>query len=264
MSSLLEFQRDFAASLFDQPRAPRVAQPAEPTPRRALFGVYRNNVFSNFREALHATFPVVEQLVGKEFFEHAARRFVRSQPSRSGDLQRYGEGYPEFLAAFPGVESLPYLPDVAQLEWLMHEAFHAPEHAPLSLLRLAEVAPDDCDDLVFVLHPACRLLASDYPVHQIWQANQPEGDGAVNLAAGCVRLLVRRAGYSVRLDPLGRGEFALLSLLASGQCFARACEHVFASDRDFDVAAFLRQHVLSGTLCDFRLQGSDRAVAKEA
>lgn len=262
MPSLLEFQRDFATSVFVH-RATTL-----PASRRsALFSVYRNNVFNNFHEALRAIYPVVEQLVGADFFEHAARRFVPTQPSTNGDLQRYGEGYPEFLESLPGTESLPYLHDAARLEWLIHESFHAAEHTPLSLSRLTQIAPEDGDSVTFILHPACRLIASSYPIHRIWQANQLGGDGVVdlgNVEKGGVRLLVRRRGFAVGLEALTRGEFALFSLLASGQRFARACDHVLQSEPEFDVAAFLQRHVMNATLVDFCLiKGDENGIGSQ-
>lgn len=262
MPSLLKFQRDFATSVFAQ------GATTPPTSRRsALFSVYRNNVFSNFREALRATYPAVEQLVGADFFEHAACRFVPNQPSTSGDLQRYGEGFAEFFETFPGTRSLPYLCDTAELEWLIHESFHAADHAPLPLSQLTQIAPEDGDRLMFVLHPACRLIASNYPIHRIWHANQPGRDGVVdlgNVEMGGVWLLVRRRGFAVELESITRGEFTLLSLLATGQRFARACEHVLRSEPEFDVAAFLRRHVMNATLVDFYvIKGDDDGIGSQ-
>lgn len=79
--------------------------------------VYRNNTFSNLRAALADVYPVILRLVGEDFFKHAATHFIRAHPSTSGDLNDYGGGFGEFLAAFPPAAELPYLCDVARLEW---------------------------------------------------------------------------------------------------------------------------------------------------
>src|SRR5512134_2655165 len=133
----------------------------------ARLAIYRNNVVHNYCEALRAVFPVVERLVGEEFFGHAARRYALACPSRSGDIQAFGESFPEFLAALPGAAGLPYLRDTARLEWLVHEAFHAAEHPGVDLELLAGVPAERYPELRFALHPSCRLLASPYPVHRI-------------------------------------------------------------------------------------------------
>lgn len=47
---------------------------SDPTQR---FAVYRNNVIVSLCDALASTFPVVQALVGEDFFHTMARDFVR-------------------------------------------------------------------------------------------------------------------------------------------------------------------------------------------
>jgi hypothetical protein len=219
------------------------------------FAVYRTNAFTNLIEALRAVYPVVERLVGAEFFAQAARRYVRNTPSTSGDLHRFGSGLPKFLAALPDCRELLYLPDTARLEWLMHEAFHAADHAPLALDRLAVVPPDQYDGLRFCLHPACRLLASPYPVHRIWEVNQTDAaqTSSVDLAEGGVHLLVARPAASVEIEVVGAAEFAALAALDRGEALGVACGRAFREDIAFDAGQFLRRRVATHTLVDFHL-----------
>ena len=216
--------------------------------------IYRHNFFSHHREALRAVYPVIERVVGAAFFRHTADRFIHCSPSRSGDIHQFGEEFSEFLAAFPPARELPYLPDIAKLEWLVHQTFHAAEAPGLPLERLAAIPPEHCLALTFTLHPACRLLASPYPVQDIWQVNQPDWDGdqSVDLSRGGVRLLVRRNRFSVQLVPLESGEFAMLAALAAGRDIAGAHQDTLRLQPAFDVAAFLQRHVFAGTLAGFK------------
>ena len=61
--------------------------------------IYRNTVFSNYRNALGATFVVVKQLVGTPFFDTAVDAYALAVPSTCGDLNVYGGDFPEFLAS---------------------------------------------------------------------------------------------------------------------------------------------------------------------
>ncbi|HSW81885.1 MAG TPA: DNA-binding domain-containing protein, partial [Usitatibacter sp.] len=117
MSTLATRQREFARSLLDD------------APADAGVAVYRASVAANFSAALAATYPVVRRLVGEAFFAEAARRFVLSHASASGDLTEYGAGFPAFLAAYPHASALEYLPDVARLEWACHECESSPDAA---------------------------------------------------------------------------------------------------------------------------------------
>jgi hypothetical protein len=215
---------------------------------------YRTNVYGNYLDALRATYPAVAHAVGRAHFLALGERFVREVPSRSGDLNRYGGDFSELLASAPVALDLPWLPDLARLEWAMEEAFYEADHAPLSLERLATVAPQAYDRLVFVLHPACRLLRSRHPVRRLWQAAQ-RGDGAASAEAdeGGESLLIRRAGHEVVVEPLCAAEFAMLEAFRDGAGLAAACERAATLEAGFDPGAVLQRHVASAALVDFRI-----------
>ena len=87
--------------------------------------VYRNNYRGNLLDALAGAYPVIEQLVGKDFFRLMARKYSEQYPSHSGNLHHYGAELAEFIAAFEHARELPYLTDVAALEWACHRAWFA-------------------------------------------------------------------------------------------------------------------------------------------
>jgi hypothetical protein len=62
--------------------------------------VYRNNYRGNLHDALAGAYPVIEQLVGKEFFRRLTRAYIEQNPSRSGNLHRYGEQMAAFIETF--------------------------------------------------------------------------------------------------------------------------------------------------------------------
>lgn len=216
--------------------------------------IYRNNVFTNLREALRAVYPVIDRLVGEAFFNYAADWFISIQASTSGDVEDFGMEFAEFLAHFPAAQGLSYLPDVAQLEWACHQVFYAADQAPLPIERLAEVPPEQFNQLCFGMHPASALLASGYPVHRIWEVNQPgfEGGQSVDLSLGGVRLLIiRRCHFQIEMHPLGAGEFAMLEKLVAGCTVADAYSSAALADAEFALKPFLQQHLTGGTIVDF-------------
>ena len=215
--------------------------------------IYHNNVFSNYRSALEAIYPAVTRLVGEEYFYHAAHRYIRSYSSRSGDIHHYGREFAELLAGLPGEAELAYLPDTARLEWFIHEAFHAANHERLDLSRLQSIAPVDYGNLRFKLHPAARLMQSDFPVRKIWQVNQPDYNGeiAVDLNQGGEALLIMRRDFVVEVAAISVGEFAIFSAFAKNIAFGDAVEVAIAAEPDFAPGAFLQTRVLDSTLVDF-------------
>jgi hypothetical protein len=257
MPSLRELQLGFAAAIVEQDAA-HIAQYVAPRGEGTGDGlnVYLNNMYANLREALQDVFPVVERLVGEAFFHHAANRYIREHPSTSGDIQRFGSTFAAFLAEFAPAASLPYLPDTARLEWAMHEVFHAADHAPLAIEHLASVLQADCGALRCTVNPACRLLASAFPVSRIWSVNQPLPDepGEVDADSGGEFLLIRRHGFVVEAVPLERAAFAMLQSLSAGTTVGLACERAMLIDGNFPLAAQIQRHILDGTIVGFAAQ----------
>jgi hypothetical protein len=243
MRALRETQEEFAAAL--------LGRGAHRFDRRLQ--VYRNNVFVSLMQALADVYPVLVRLVGRDYFDQAARRFVREHPSRSGNLHDFGSELPGFLGGLPEAKSLPYLPDVAALEWAWHEAFHAGDAPALDPARLAALPERAISSVRFRLHPAARLVASPYPVLAIWEANlegAPEG-GEIRLDAGPDRLLVARRELERVIEPLTPGEFGLLYALASGEPLAEACEAAASAEPGIDLEAAMARFVAGRVVTDF-------------
>jgi hypothetical protein len=253
MPSLRELQCGFAgAMLAAEDTAPAFAI-AGPAPAGERIAIYRNAMYANYRKALGATYAVVERLVGPAFFHAAVDAFVRVHPSTSGDLNVYGDAFGDFLAAYPHAAGLPYLPDVARLEWAIDEAQRAADFArePEAVLAaLAAVPPDELAATRLDLDPSCRLVASAFPILRLWQTNQPDhqGDDRVDLDAGADALLVRREADGVSLSQLAPGEHALLASLAAGAPLGAALDAAMSADPAFALEAALRAHIAGGTI----------------
>lgn len=254
MQTLRNLQTNFAQAIFTE----EAGEIAEHICTNNLAGtqrlqIYRNNVFICLTEALAAVYPVLKSLVGEEFFNHVAYQYVRQQPSSSGDLHDFGQTFADFITTIPTASHLPYLSEVAQMEWAYHWVFHAADCSPIDLTALATIPPSKYHAVVFKLHPASQLLAFHFPVLRIWQFCQtsPNDGETVNLDAGGCKVLVIRRQLEVELAPLSEGEFALLAALAKGQVFGEACDAALTAETNFDIAASLKYHITQGTLVKF-------------
>ncbi|MEP7276941.1 MAG: putative DNA-binding domain-containing protein, partial [Betaproteobacteria bacterium] len=219
----------------------------------AQLAIYRRNVGANYRNALGATYPVVARLTGTAFFHAAVDAFVAADPSVTGDLNVYGERFAGFLERYAPAAALPYLPDVARLEWAIDEANRAADSARVPdamLAALSNVAPARLPSVLLALDASCRLVASPYPVLRIWRANQPDraGDERIALDDGGVALLVRRDADGIVLQPLRDGEHAWLTALAQRATFGVAIDSALAAEAAFDLGATLSAHIGAGTI----------------
>jgi hypothetical protein len=213
----------------------------------ARLQVYRNHVLTTLTATLEATYPAVCRLVDRRFFAYAADRFIRDHPPAGPCLFEYGAALPEFLARFEPCRSLPYLPDVARLEWAMHAAGHADEAEPLDPGVLRDIPLAALPLLGLRLDPSLALVASPWPVDRIWEANRPDAAGTVDLDGDPVRLEVRRQGDRVGFRRLDPATFALRRALLAGQPLEEAGAAARAADPAADLVA-LFQALLGETL----------------
>ena len=212
MKPLAERQAGFLADIFGD------------GPLDARHSIYRRNVAANLHDALAAAYPVVRRLVGEAFFGGATERFAREQASRSGDLHAFGAAFGDFLAAYPHAAGLPYLPDVARLEWVVARAFHAADPGQVDFARLAGIPEADRVRVRFLLQAGARLITSEFPIASLWEANQPGRDGTPEHAAGSERVLVYRDGFVVRVKALAALDWRFLEALAAGSAIETLAE----------------------------------------
>jgi len=161
----------------------------------------------------------------------------------------------EFLAQYPPAATLVYLPDMARLEWALNNAWHAPDTPALTPAELTQAAETMT---TLQLHPACRLLASPWPIEKIWRANQSDDgtDVTIDLGEDGSRLLIYRQEFDVALAAISLGEFVMLSRLAHGANLESAVTDALASEPSFEVATALAATVTRGCLTSLPLEAA--------
>jgi Putative DNA-binding domain len=216
----------------------------------ARLAIYRNHMHESLGAALSAVFPVVARLVGGAFFRQAARLYIAAHPLRAGSLLGFGDTFPHFLAGYEPATALPYLADVAALEWAYHCAYHAAEYAPLDFALLDEVPRERHAQLRLRLQPSARWLGSRWPVLDVWLANQPDAApdalDRLRLDAGGSELIVVQRDLEIEFRRLGRGESRWLRRLAADATFAEALADALGVEPEFDLGAALARHAAQG------------------
>jgi uncharacterized protein (UPF0276 family) len=234
-------QQLFADALFDARRAPAALAQFKGALAAQRFDLYRGNLSATWAKTLAGAYPVLQALVGEEFFGGLAQAYGRAHPSDSGDLNRFGAHFASFLRDFPHAAEFPYLPDMARLEWALHRAHYAPWADGVSAQQIAALPPDQVETARLRLHPACRLLASEWSVIPLWQAHQP--DSGIGFPARMdlpSHGLTTRPHWKTQLLALERSAHAALSVLEQGADFGAALDAAFEIDEDFDVAGNLQ------------------------
>lgn len=237
-------------------RAIRAATPADRlanaagSPSRVAAGlaVYRNNVRAAYLRVLRETFPVVERLVGEEFFRYVAHEYFHAHPPTSPLAARYGDALPGFLEEFEAVSTLPYLADVARLELAWLAAYHAAEGRALTPDNIFELVGDAPGAARFTVHPSLRLLHSPYPVHSIWRHNKDRVDAPLKLENREERVLVIRPENAVSTSTISPGLFAALEAIANGATLGDALDRAVGAERAVRLPKIIRAIAASGAI----------------
>ncbi|GJI95736.1 hypothetical protein RugamoR57_24540 [Duganella caerulea] len=242
--ALAASQQTFAGALFDARQTSAALALFKGERNEHRYALYRGNLSATWSKTLGAAYPVIQQLVGEEFFGGLAQAYGRAHPSDNGDLNRFGAHFAAFLRTFPHVADYPYLPDMATLEWTLHRAHYAPSADGVTAQQMAALTPEQIETARLTLHPACTLLASEWATISLWQAHQA-GSGVpfpAELAAPDYGL-VTRPRWKTQVLPLTAASHAALSVLAAGGAFGAALDAAFERDDDYDIAANLQQWI---------------------
>lgn len=235
-------QADFARALLDPEHPPPADLAAwngsDPAVRLA---VYRNNVMVSLLGVLADTFPVTHELVGDAFFRAMGQCFVRARPPQSPVMAEYGAGFADFIAGFAPAGTLPYLPDVARLEWLRVVALHAADAEPLPAARIAALLAEHPDLGAWRLrmHPSFAVLRSDYAAVSIWAAHQCAGDLALIDPDQGESAWIVRPDLEVTVIPIDSAGGAFAAALLDGLPLAAAIAAVDEAGLHLDLPATL-------------------------
>lgn len=256
MPELIQLQSAFAAALRDRERTPFLGSWLQGDDAHAerRVAIYRANMVAAADKALSAAYPVIRQVVGPEFFHGLAREYQRGTPSTSGDLHEFGAAFDVFLARFDHVQDMPWLPDLARLEWAAHRAYGAADAPPWDPASLATVDPDAQPAIRFRWTPGLAVVASTRPIVRVWTIHQPGYAGEFSVAWDLAETaLVFRDGFAVGVTACSAGEAAFVAASMAGATLNDAAGSALRQDPLFDLGALLGRAVRDRLVCGFTL-----------
>jgi hypothetical protein len=241
--ALRDLQEAMAAYLTSGDEAGIVGSVASDSiPADARLRIHRHHLHESLASVLTTTFPTVRQLVGEAFFRAMAHAFVAANLPVQPVLSEYGEGFAAFIDRYDRARGLPYLGDVARLDWALNVAFHNPWQSRLTAADLAAIPAEQLPSARIGLAPGTAVIRSIHPLDRIWAASQPGASSAtVDLDAGGTSLLVFRQRDDSGFVALRAGEAAFASSLLANASLEDAAVAAFAADAGFDLSVIFRR-----------------------
>jgi hypothetical protein len=233
MLSLRELQERFFASIARTPGAGPVSfdpvlveciAERGPLGAAARVEIYAQMYYARLFDVLKEDFPRVAAILGGDRAHAVISAYLAQHPSTHPSLRQLGCCFPDFLRNCQETAELPFLVDLAMLEWARLEVFDAPDAEPLRVEHLQSLTPEEWPGLTLRLIPALRVVQSEWPVHEIWQAAEAEDAPTLyELHPDRTTLRVWRNGFSVYHTKIDALEYAVLTHVMAGESFAAVC-----------------------------------------
>ncbi len=149
--------------------------------------IYQNNYFQNLNESLANTFEAIQEILGEDFFKKITPRYIQTNSLVSPNIIDYGSSFPDYLHSLKElVEEIPFLPELARLEWKIKELFlETPQTEYVRELNQLE------DDQSIRLVNA-KIMKISHPVQQIWLATLHRKEGEITPEKESVLVIVRQ------------------------------------------------------------------------
>ena len=176
-------------------------------------GVYSNNCHQSWHRSICQSFPALKAVVGEAYLLSLARRHRQEATIYPHDLNDYAGDFQRWLQSrhqlFASSE-LPYLADLAKLEWL-HLQSHLASNTPSNPWP-AEQEGLDGIYLQRSLHTMC--MRSEWPVDRLYRYWQQQSlPDAISHHGADILLAVFRCDYETRMQQLSQAEFDWLRML---------------------------------------------------
>jgi len=123
---------------------------------------YRRLVFNVVWDTLKSAFPIAKKLTGKKKWKEAVARFFEDHKCQTPHVWQLPQEFCEYYQHndFPTKETIPFLKELLQYEWLEIEVFMM-EDLPVAAFKQTGKAKS----AVYVPNPEIKILPLQYPVH---------------------------------------------------------------------------------------------------
>ncbi len=178
---------------------------------KELISVYHNNYIYTLIDTLKSSYNCIFRLVGNDFFNYIAKKYIKNNPQRQGYLQNYGDNFSSFIASVPECKNMPYLVDIALLERYYELCYHS-NNTGFDFAKLPVGFSKNINkyDKILPFINDCYVLSSKYPILDIWRLN--ENSSNLDLAKSCDNVLIYKYNDRVCVISLSKLDYKFIKI----------------------------------------------------
>ncbi|HYD48838.1 MAG TPA: DUF692 family protein [Terriglobales bacterium] len=216
----------------------------------ARIHVYAAGYLARLRSALQEAYPALAHLCGRRRFAELVDRFVAVSPPVTYDLNQCGAGLRDYLGGDPLTAELPFLADLARLEWAIVRAFHADVPASAEGKAAARGSLADWVSSTIDLRSDVAVVSSPWPIVTLWQARETAIEQIdLDLHTGGQSALIYRDGHEVCCEVIPAAEATALTVLSQQRSLEAVIGEVLRGGGDVATAgAWLGRWLRAGMI----------------
>ena len=185
--------------------------------------IYRNNTLHSLSESVVDLYPSIEHVVGREFLIATAKEYLKVSPPCSAALLNFGLDFPDFLAAFEHTKNYAYLPDLARIDMLRHQAYHTADETPLTANQIQQIPLEELALSQIQLPKSCYILTSEFRIYSLWENIHTQTDNEIHIDS-VEHTLIYRDDLHVKTTQISKEEYYFLRKIENGCTLGNSLE----------------------------------------
>ena len=209
------------------------------------FNIYRGSIFGGLKKALAETYPVTKSLVGDDFFNMMLGQFIKLYPCDVQDLNEYGEELSAYIADLPQARSVPYLSDIAKLEWLYNVASNS-KIQDSNLDKISKFSPEQQASIKLHLPVGSALMQSKYPIDRIWAIHDTEEALCIDKSKDDLFFIIFKDSAGCKINQLTQTQFIYLNKINEQVVFVDVCASMLSVYDEETINRLFNEFIYNG------------------
>ena len=257
MDTLRKLQDEFLDYLLDNADV-GITERIESSPQRSAeqrMTFYGNAYKLRLKEALSTDYERLHAYLGDELFDSLMQHYIEKYPSHHPSLRYFGQHMVELVEHQQPFKQLPEVAEITRIEQAFANSFDAADSECVSLIQLAQLAPEAWPTLSLRFHDSVKLLPQQCNSFQIWQALSNEETPPRTITCDTTWVIWRQDLVS-RYRALDSAELTALTIAMSAGSFADLCtallKHFSEQETPQLAVAYLQQWINSQMVCELK------------
>jgi hypothetical protein len=139
---------------------------ADASTQQNALSIYHNNYIENGIRALSITYKTVFAIMDEADFRKLSITYLNAYPKTSFDWADYGQGLCDFMFTIEALASMPFLPELADIDWRIMQIERA-SNKSFDAVSFGLLQTQPLETLYFDPAPGLQLTKAIFPIQEL-------------------------------------------------------------------------------------------------